>query len=70
MSETARHKERHFKRLDRKFKHCKDKMDKCNKDAVTDLPLDVQQMVEGVNIFKEDLEPQKSADPMICDKTI
>ena len=35
-----------------------------------DLPPEVNEIIKGVNIFQSDLEPEKSADPMICDKNI
>ena len=34
------------------------------------LPQEVQELISGVNIFTTTVEPEKSADPMVCDKSI
>ena len=70
MREAADHKKRQHKRLNRKFDHCKEKMNELTKDPRIPLPPEVCRIIEGVNIFNKDLEPERSADPMICDKSI
>ena len=70
MRDTADHKNRQYKKSNDKFDHCKEKMNEFTKDTRLLLSPDICKIIDGVNIFNKDLEPEKSADPMICDKTI
>ena len=73
MEQAAYHKERHKDRLTKKFKHCRKRMKVVTNDLLdkkTVLPQDVQDLIGGVNIFTTTIEPERSADPMVCDKTI
>ena len=74
MRDATVHKERHNERLSKKFKHCKKKMkinhDIVEKQMIDCLPSEVKEIASGVNIFQNDLLPERSADPMICDKSI
>jgi len=73
MEQAAYHKERHKDRLTKKFKHCRKRMKVVTNDLLdkkTVLPQDVQDLIGGVNIFTTTIEPERSADPMVFDKTI
>ena len=39
-------------------------------NLMSTLPAEVETMVNGVNIFVEEVEPERSVDPMIHDKAI
>ena len=69
MRDAGHHKEKQITRLNRKFKHCKQRMNVSKPDS-NPLPSEIEQIVNGVNIFMGALVPERSADPMICDKTI
>ena len=70
MEQAESHRSRHVKRLDRKFKHCRARMKVSDDACIPTLPPDISKIIEGVNIFNGEIEPEKSADPMICDRSI
>ena len=70
MERSEYHKERQESRLTKKFRHCQNKMDELRSTSFEPLPQEIRNIVDGVNIFSADLEPERCADPMICDRSI
>ena len=65
------HKAQHMTKTINKYKHCEKKMKVvCRRKNNDDIPKEVWEVLEGVELFNEDIEPEPPADPMVCDSSI
>ena len=64
---------RHMKKIKAtsKFEHCRQKMKRAiEHENFQDIPEEVREWISGVNIFNNELTPEPSIGPMICDPSI
>ena len=71
LQEAKHHRHVRKQKALKKFTLCEQKMKQLISDEnLKDIPSDVLEIVSGVNVFKDELVAEPSADPMICDPSI
>ena len=71
MKQNTFHRTKHKTKIVNKYKHCELKMKAvCRQRNNRDIPVGVWEVIKDVRLFREDIEPELPADPMICDRSI